>query len=335
MHRISDIRMSGMARRNFTMFKHLCGDGALQNVAIVTNMWGEVKEEVGQARQAELASKDIFFKSVLDMKAKLVRNDNTLESTRALLRQILDNTPAALQIQRELVDEHKDITQTAAGEELNRDLLVQTRQHHEEMRNLQNEMRDAIQAKDEETRKELEGRYIALQEEMSKVQTESQDLVSEYNEEKARLEHKMQEMDEEAKQRSASVAAEHEEHVQGLQSRLAEMSLVSAERTELAQQLSDLRAEQQIRRPELGVFGQFGTTVDSWIGSISARLEGHANSRTYTDVVSKMGALLPTPAFTARLEQHTGSRSLKDLFSRALPPPGPALMDRDRRRSRF
>jgi RecA-family ATPase len=40
------------------MFHELCGNSTLHNVAIVTNMWGEVTQEVGEAREYELATEE-------------------------------------------------------------------------------------------------------------------------------------------------------------------------------------------------------------------------------------------------------------------------------------
>jgi hypothetical protein len=140
-HRISDFRMGGISTRNFKMFRQLCGDSTLKNVVLVTNMWGEVSKEVGEAREAELAREDIFFKPVVEKGARLLRHDNTVESVQEILRFIIGNQPRSLRIQRELVDEKKNISQTAAGAELNRDLLQQAEKHRLEMIVLQDEMR--------------------------------------------------------------------------------------------------------------------------------------------------------------------------------------------------
>jgi hypothetical protein len=75
MHRISDVRMGGISTRNFKMFRQLCGESTLRNVVIVTNMWGEVGREVGEAREAELGSDDRFFKPVLDKGAHMLRHN--------------------------------------------------------------------------------------------------------------------------------------------------------------------------------------------------------------------------------------------------------------------
>ena len=98
------------------MFRKLCGESTLRNVVIVTNMWGEVDPRVGEAREAELMGKDIFFKPALDKGAQIARNENTVTSARKIIRLVLDNHPLPLRIQEELVNEGKDITETCAGE---------------------------------------------------------------------------------------------------------------------------------------------------------------------------------------------------------------------------
>jgi hypothetical protein len=140
MHRISDFRMGGISTRNFKMFRQLCGDSTLKNVVIVTNMWGEVSQEVGNAREHELEHEDLFFKPVLGKGAIMLRHENNGDSAHGILRHILQNNPMSLQIQRELVDEKKDISQTAAGAELNREMMLQIQKHKKEMKQLQEEM---------------------------------------------------------------------------------------------------------------------------------------------------------------------------------------------------
>ena len=140
-HRISDFRMGGISTRNFKMFRELCGESSLKNVVIVTNMWGEVSRDVGEAREQELATQSMFFKPVLDKGALMLRHENTVQSAHNILGHIISNHPLSLQIQRELVDQKKDISQTSAGAELNRELMEQIQKHKTEMRTLQEEMR--------------------------------------------------------------------------------------------------------------------------------------------------------------------------------------------------
>ncbi len=136
--------MGGTSTRNFKMFRELCGDTALQNVVIVTNMWGEVSPDVGEAREEQLKSREIFFKPALDKGAQIKRHDNTSTSAEAIIRCIAFNAPLVLCIQRELVDEEKDIVETAAGAELGRELHEQALRYQAERRQLQDELNEGF-----------------------------------------------------------------------------------------------------------------------------------------------------------------------------------------------
>jgi hypothetical protein len=46
---------------------------------------------VGEAREAELASDDKFFKPVLDKGARLLRNDNDIASAQAIIHYLIGN----------------------------------------------------------------------------------------------------------------------------------------------------------------------------------------------------------------------------------------------------
>jgi len=237
-HRISDFRMGGISRRNFNMFRRLCGDESLMNVLIVTNMWGEVDFELGEAREAELRDQDMFFKPALDKHARFLRHLNTLESAQAIIRCIINNRPMALQIQHELVDKQMDLSQTAAGTELNRELTEQARKHKEELREIQAEMQAAIKAKDEETRQELDEVAQKLKAEVLRVQTDSQKLALGYNEEKALIEQKMLEMAEAA----SRTAAEYQRQMQALENQLQDAAKSSAAEKDATQrQMDDLQ----------------------------------------------------------------------------------------------
>ncbi len=137
-HRISDFRMGGSSSRNFKLFCNLCGDDALKNSVIVTNMWGEVDVKKGEKREAEL--RDKFFKPAIDKGAQLLRHDNTAKTAHNILRYIIHNRPLPLRIQIELVDEKKKLLETVAGEELNREMLELTRKQEAEIGQLQEEM---------------------------------------------------------------------------------------------------------------------------------------------------------------------------------------------------
>jgi hypothetical protein len=181
--------------RNFKMFRNLCGESTLKNVVIVTNMWGGVEPEVGEAREAELMEEDIFFKPVLEKGAKMARHENTVPSAENIIHLVLNNHPLPLQIQRELFDEHKDILDTSAGEELNRELNGQIRKHQEDIRVLTEEMEQATKDKDEETRNELEIEAKRMEEEVERFENEAKRLASDYQREKSEFQARLAEME--------------------------------------------------------------------------------------------------------------------------------------------
>lgn len=148
----------------------MCGDQALRNVVIATNMWGRVTPEVGSARERELASS--FFKLALDKGAVLRRHDDTAKSARSIIQYILGKEQVALQIQEEIVDEWKQIEDTAAGRELLRELDEQVDKRLRQLRELQ-EMLHQTEADDDETRQELQQEVLNLREELATLRSVS------------------------------------------------------------------------------------------------------------------------------------------------------------------
>ncbi|KAI0342626.1 P-loop containing nucleoside triphosphate hydrolase protein [Trametopsis cervina] len=194
MHRISDIRIGGISRRNFGMFRKLCGDDSLKNVVIVTNMWGEVSREKGVAREEELKTDELLFKPVLAKGATMLRNYNTVQSARLILRQLLGNRPQALQLQRELVDEGRDITQTEAGVELDREMVALMAEHKKQIAEIRAEMDAAISRKDLETKAELDEVRHELEGKIQQLALDRERVSREYAVEKEKADEKMRDL---------------------------------------------------------------------------------------------------------------------------------------------
>lgn len=129
-HRISDNRMGGIARQNFSTVMRLIGDKAIQNTVIVTTMWDRVSNQEGEERLHQLKTSELFFKSAVDEGAPVTVHQRTVDSAQAIIRHLLCKSPVPLEIQKELVDEGKDISETAAGIEVNRQVaaLIQEQQ---------------------------------------------------------------------------------------------------------------------------------------------------------------------------------------------------------------
>jgi hypothetical protein len=221
--------------KNFKMFRKFCGDNALKNVVIVTNMWGEVKPHIGEAREAELMGKGLFFEPALKKGAQMARHKNTVSSAKHIIRLILNRDPLPLHIQRELVDEGKDISQTRAGQELNRELADQIRKHKEEdIRVLREEMQQAIDDRDEETRREKEVETRRMQEEIEKLENDARRFASDYQRKKQELETRLAEVDGEIKREVDRVAARYQEQINELD------ATTEAEKAQLRHQMGEL-----------------------------------------------------------------------------------------------
>jgi chromosome segregation ATPase len=238
------------------MFRELCGDSTLRNVILVTNMWADVSQEVGETREKQLIAK--FFKPALDKSAQLARHHNTAQSAHDIIRRIMRNRPLALQIQRELIDENKEIIDTAAGGAINKELKEQIRRHQVKLEAMQEDMMKAS----EETRQELAEEMRKLQEEVDKTRMKSEGMASNYNEEKKRSDELMRQLqealqerkrDEAAyKQERGRVEAAHKQQMDDLNRQLQESANASAAvREAMEKRLNELQ-HQWDNRPREG-----------------------------------------------------------------------------------
>ena len=187
------------------MLCKLCGYEALKNVILVTNMWGEVSRDIGEAHEEELSNK--FFKLALANGAQMVRHNNSTKSARQIVRRIVANRPVALRIQQELVDEQKDIVNTTAGEAINRELNGQIRRRRAESKERGNR-----------TRNELEEERRKLREQARKIEEELEGIVANHATEDA--EAKMKEMEWVAKHERERAKARHDQQFAGPSRRL-------------------------------------------------------------------------------------------------------------------
>ena len=188
----------------------------MKNVVLVTNMWNVDPQDVSEARESQLSSK--FFKPALDKGSQMVRHYNTLESAHNIIRKIVDNQPAVLQIQRELVDEGKDISDTAAGETVDRELRELIQRHQAELEEVRGEMAQALKEKDEQMKQRLEEIKRDLLGKVEKAEKNLGAMAANYKAEKEKAEARMREMEEEAKQDRERAEAEYDQKLAALTS---------------------------------------------------------------------------------------------------------------------
>jgi len=168
--------MGASSRRNFVMFQKLCGPAFLANVVLATTRWSEVNPAVGEARENELKTKAAFFKPIIDMGSPIMRYENSFESARNILSHLVDKTPLPLLIQKEIADEMKTVSETAAGLELHREILEQAKRHEEEMSVLLEEIDELEKEHDEIGTKNLDMEVKELRDRMMQLQEEAHTL---------------------------------------------------------------------------------------------------------------------------------------------------------------
>ena len=218
------------------MFRDLCGEKTLKNVVLVTNKWDMVPPEVSEAHEDELSSSS--FKPALEKGARMVRYHNTTQSTHDVLRVIMGKPPVALQMEQELVDEHRDIINKAIGGAINQKLNEQAKQHQDELKRLQEGMVQALKEKDEETRMELEEERERLQELVENAKKASEGMAANYAAEKERVEARAMEVEREAMEERERAKAELAELPRRLQD---ETSASAAYRARLEGEIKELQ----------------------------------------------------------------------------------------------
>ena len=212
----------------------------MKNVVLVTNMWDEVSPDVGEARERELASN--FLKPALDKGAQMVRHYNTEQSAHDVIRRIMNNHPVALQIQRELVDEHKDITNTAAGEAVNAELAEESRRYEADLKKKQEEMERALREQQEEARRRIEEETRKREEEIRRVREEQERIAWQRQQEIERAQLEARRLEEEARIARQRAEEEHRRQTALLNERLAaEAAAAEAERVAMQHRINQMQ----------------------------------------------------------------------------------------------
>ncbi|EDR07885.1 uncharacterized protein LACBIDRAFT_298188 [Laccaria bicolor S238N-H82] len=175
-HRISDVRISGTAKRNIRMMSSLCGPSAMKNVAIVTTRWDEVHKEQLQAAEKTETQLSGYFKDFTDNGAQLYRHYNTLESAKKLISSVLDFTAIdKIQIVEE-IRSRKTLFQTAAGRELASQLAQLEADHVQHIEGLVKQLEAASGLEDNSYYDELNKLRNDLRERRGKVAKDRQKL---------------------------------------------------------------------------------------------------------------------------------------------------------------
>lgn len=155
------------------MFQNLCGLDAYKNIIVLTTFWDKVTDEIGAKREKQL--KENFFKQLVDCGACFMRHDMSFQSAQDVLRHILPLVPTDTLIGKEIVDDGKNLDQTAAGSVHSKDVEEIIAKHKKEMAELTGEIVE-IRKTNKALARELQTERAQLKEKLAKWENERLEL---------------------------------------------------------------------------------------------------------------------------------------------------------------
>ncbi|KFZ01546.1 hypothetical protein V500_00723 [Pseudogymnoascus sp. VKM F-4518 (FW-2643)] len=217
LHRISDARMGGTARKDLTMFKKLCGEDSFSNVVLATTHWEKVSAVDGERREAELESSTEFYGTMVRRGSKMMRHMDNAASAKAIVAYLINKQKTTvLNIQREMAEDGICLKETEAGRVLQSDIIRRTEQLDKKLKDTEEQMNKAIQEKNDALVKELADQQqelndlkAAAQKGSEQLNVKMEDLFREKNE---KFKKAMKELDDERKERERIIAEKTKEH---------------------------------------------------------------------------------------------------------------------------
>jgi hypothetical protein len=118
LHDISQTRMLGTTRKNFDMFRKLCGDDSKGSVILGTTKWSDIEPGLGARHETQLIN--TYWQDIIAGGSRVFRFTDSQASAKNIVNGVLDNFEErlALRIQSELVDLHRYLPETDAGRAL-------------------------------------------------------------------------------------------------------------------------------------------------------------------------------------------------------------------------
>ncbi|KAJ4269843.1 hypothetical protein NW762_001512 [Fusarium torreyae] len=157
LHRISDVRMQGSAKKNLLTFRKLCGEDALKKVILASTMWDKTPLEEATVREQELKDTPEFWGWMLEKGSSCHRYDNTAESARQIILSLANHEePIATDLQKQLVDDKLTLDETSAGQELASEILKERERLYKELQLLEAEIKAAKEQHDRDTQEALQ-----------------------------------------------------------------------------------------------------------------------------------------------------------------------------------
>lgn len=176
LHRITDTRMVGSAKKNLIIFKKLCGENALKNVTLATTMWEAVQPSDGERREHELLETQDFWGYMRSNGAKVERHYNNRDSAMQILSKFFTGKQVVTAMQEELVNGKKKLSDTEAGMELNSEYRKMEEKLNRQLQDRLDELEEAQKKKDYESTAFLKECRKQLNDQLAHVAQQREDL---------------------------------------------------------------------------------------------------------------------------------------------------------------
>jgi hypothetical protein len=246
LHRITDIKMFGSAKRNLRMFKKLCGDENLNSVVLATTHWKDkegkpVPEDVGLARVQELKETPDFWGEMVERGSRIERHDGSKESATRIVSNLVDRKiRVILEIQKDMVDKKLNLNDTNAGQALQEELIEERKRSEARLAELKEDMEDAMRQKDVKWQQEIAEARAKFEADIRKGAAETQDL-------KTNLKKIAEEKEARIKEMEAKMAEERENFLNELNASKASLDAFKLEQTARDKEHELERAEAEKR----------------------------------------------------------------------------------------
>jgi hypothetical protein len=272
LHRVTDIKMGGVASSNLRMFKKLCGERFYPRVTLVGTMWDVVDRATAEARETELKRKDDFWGRMIKGGSQVRRHWNTRESAMDILDGLIgdgrtNDAPTHMRVQTEMVKDGLTVEETSAGQEVLSKILEERKDYEKKLKTAVQEMKEALEERDTqaaiEIQKEKEKWEAKLNkgyEDQAKLNVKFEDMVRQQREKFEEMERK------EAKLKSELAAAKAaREELERKQADVSRTNPGSYQALQLRQEVDNARAAEERVGEDLRKTEEFvATKKKSW-----------------------------------------------------------------------
>ena len=176
---IMEPRATGSSLRNLKMFRDLVGEKPLENVILATTRWGmaaQVEPLRSEEREKEFCTSEDFWKPLLDRDSQYARFEDSRESALNLIMSLVNKQPKVLQIQKELVEDGKNLIDTAAGNTVNEESKRLEEKYKAEIASIHKDMDEALAARDKDLQEALSKSEESFQRKLDRVH-QQQDML--------------------------------------------------------------------------------------------------------------------------------------------------------------